>query len=147
MVMVVGGSSYAFSAYASYLKQLMHFEQYQLMLIATAGNVGNLLGFLGSITFDLFGPRPTVILGSSLLFASYFLQFVSAFFQYYDIVPWYPRHFSYFVICSFVFGNGAAALYTASVGTNVANFDVKIRGITTGFLVSALVCVNFINFF
>lgn len=79
--MTVGGTYYNFSAYAPDLKALMGFQQVEIMLIGTSANIGNLLGFVPSLIFDIFGPRPTIVFASITLFLSCFV--LSLLFNYF----------------------------------------------------------------
>jgi MFS family permease len=119
-----------FPAIAPSLKYQMDYNQEQINLVGTLGNLGGYAGVLPSIFYNVFGPRLTCVLASVMLFGGYILIYFSA----KHIIP------SNYIIMGLYFmlmGNGTSASYTAALSTNIQNFGQQSRGLVVGILASA----------
>lgn len=113
--------------FAPSIKDKLHFTQYEINLIGTLTNLGTYLGAGPALFQDYFGPRPTCLLASILMFTGCFLAYcgISRFF-------YCPYWLLGLFFC--IMGNGSSGSYTTSLSSNIKNFTAEHRGKVVGIL-------------
>jgi len=127
--MLSAGTIYTFSVWAPYLKSSTGFSQTRINIIGSFGNIGSALGIIAGLVFDRYGPIPTALISTALLFSGYFLIYCS-------LAGSIPSNFFLYLLLNFVVGQGSSYAYATSLSTNIRNFSSKHRGLVVGVLVS-----------
>ena len=127
LIILAGGTVYAFGAYSEALKATLELSQAQLELAALCGNLGNYLGTAGFF-YDRFGGVASVKFGALLIGVGYGCQWLLA--------TWGSTYaIELLCACCFVWGHGSGYLDCAAVGSGVAAFPRR-RGAVVGLLKS-----------
>lgn len=127
LIILAGGTVYAFGAYSEALKATLELSQAQLELAALCGNLGNYLGTAGFF-YDKFGGVASAKFGALLIGVGYGCQWLLA--------TWGSAYaIELLCACCFVWGHGSGYLDCAAVGSGVAAFPRR-RGAVVGLLKS-----------
>ncbi|KAJ4472799.1 major facilitator superfamily domain-containing protein [Lentinula edodes] len=132
------GTNYVFSAYSPQLGSRLGLTHTQLNLIGLGGNVGVYISapILGKIV-DSRGPKSLLLSGFVLLLAGY-----SGIRLVYDaglpenITALSTAMFALLIACSFMTGVGGNGGLCAAINTTAKTFPDKVRGSTTGLVIS-----------
>ena len=127
LIILAGGTVYAFGAYSEALKATLELSQAQLELAALCGNLGNYLGTAGFF-YDKFGGVASAKFGALRIGVGYGCQWLLA--------TWGSAYaIELLCACCFVWGHGSGYLDCAAVGSGVAAFPRR-RGAVVGLLKS-----------
>ncbi len=85
------------------------------------------MSILGGFFYDKFGTVPTLLIGAFLLFAGYFVMWLTIWLQWSDSVL-------IMCACAAVMGQGGGWIYTVALNTNAANFRQEDHGKILGLL-------------
>ncbi|KAJ3885821.1 major facilitator superfamily domain-containing protein [Lentinula edodes] len=132
------GTNYVFSAYSPQLGSRLGLTHTQLNLIGLGGNVGVYISapILGKIV-DSRGPKSLLLSGFVLLLAGY-----SGIRLVYDaglpenVTALSTAMFALLIACSFMTGVGGNGGLCAAINTTAKTFPDKVRGSTTGLVIS-----------
>ncbi|KAJ3777370.1 major facilitator superfamily domain-containing protein [Lentinula raphanica] len=132
------GTNYVPSAYAPQLGARLGLSHTQLNLIGLGGNVGVYLSapILGKIV-DSRGPKSLLLSGFVLLLAGYSgIRFIYDAGLAKDVETLSTAMFIFLIGCSFMTGVGGNGGLCAAVNTTAKTFPDKVRGSTTGLVIS-----------
>ncbi len=128
LIILAGGTVYAFGAYSEALKRKLHLTQAQLELAALCGNLGNYLGTAGFF-YDRYGAVASAKFGATLIGLGYGLQWLLC-------VYFESEHaIEFLCVFCFVWGHGSGYLDCAAIGSGVRAFPRR-RGAVVGLLKS-----------
>ena len=129
LIILAGGTVYAFGAYSEALKRKLHLTQAQLELAALCGNLGNYLGTAGFF-YDRYGAVASAKFGATLIGLGYGLQWLlCVYFESGD------HAIEFLCVFCFVWGHGSGYLDCAAIGSGVRAFPRR-RGAVVGLLKS-----------
>ena len=128
LIILAGGTVYAFGAYSEALKKKLHLTQAQLELAALCGNLGNYLGTAGFF-YDRYGAVASAKFGATLIGLGYGLQWLLC--VYFES----EHSIEYLCVFCFVWGHGSGYLDCAAIGSGVRAFPRR-RGAVVGLLKS-----------
>ena len=110
LIILAGGTVYAFGAYSEALKRKLHLTQAQLELAALCGNLGNYLGTAGFF-YDRYGAVASAKFGATLIGLGYGLQWLlCVYFESGD------HAIEFLCVFCFVWGHGSGYLDCACSG-------------------------------
>eukprot|EP01102_Stenamoeba_stenopodia_P016048 TRINITY_DN5552_c0_g1_i1.p1 TRINITY_DN5552_c0_g1~~TRINITY_DN5552_c0_g1_i1.p1 ORF type:complete len:509 (+),score=90.85 TRINITY_DN5552_c0_g1_i1:238-1764(+) len=130
VVTITSGSLYAISVYSPLMKTTMGWNQKQLNLVQTIGDIGLFLGYFIGAVFDKYGPVWTSILSAVLVFTGYiglYIQFK---------LPPLSQNASWIIsaILFFLVGQGSNGSNCVALTTNMKNFPGKKKALIVGIL-------------
>ena len=128
LIILAGGTVYAFGAYSEALKKKLHLTQAQLELAALCGNLGNYLGTAGFF-YDRYGAVASAKFGATLIGLGYGLQWLLCVYFESD------HAIEFLCVFCFVWGHGSGYLDCAAIGSGVRAFPRR-RGAVVGLLKS-----------
>ena len=128
LIILAGGTVYAFGAYSEALKRKLHLTQAQLELAALCGNLGNYLGTAGFF-YDRYGAVASAKFGATLIGLGYGLQWLLCVYFESD------HAIEFLCVFCFVWGHGSGYLDCAAIGSGVRAFPRR-RGAVVGLLKS-----------
>eukprot|EP00667_Euglena_gracilis_P010020 EG_transcript_10194 len=124
LISICASLTYIFGIYSDHLKTILHFNQEQITLVATLGNVAQFTGLPAGLVYDVHGPHVTLFTGGCLAFTGFALMY---------IVTAYDYSANLAVIC-LLYGVACFSMSwydTSNVITNVHNFPAH-RGVVIG---------------
>ncbi|KAJ4479063.1 major facilitator superfamily domain-containing protein [Lentinula aciculospora] len=132
------GTNYVFSAYGPQLGARLGLSHTQLNLIGLGGNVGVYVSapILGKIV-DSRGPKSLLLSAFGLLLAGYSgIRLIYDAGLPTDVTTLSTAMFALLIVCSFMTGVGGNGGLCAAINTTAKTFPDKVRGSTTGLVIS-----------
>ncbi|KAJ3998319.1 major facilitator superfamily domain-containing protein [Lentinula boryana] len=132
------GTNYVFSAYGPQLGAKLGLSHTQLNLIGLGGNVGVYISapILGKIV-DTRGPKSLLLSGFVLLLSGYSgIRIIYDAGLPKDVTTLSTAMFALLIACSFMTGVGGNGGLCAAINTTAKTFPDKVRGSTTGLVIS-----------
>ena len=120
LIILAGGTVYAFGAYSEALKKKLHLTQAQLELAALCGNLGNYLGTAGFF-YDRYGAVASAKFGATLIGLGYGLQWLLCVYFESD------HAIEFLCVFCFVWGHGSGYLDCAAIGSVCPGISSETR--------------------